>query len=54
MNDPVNQMVSYTDNCVRKVASHLTLDQLYESQSHIADAIIEDVGARMLKAGFTI
>lgn len=29
LSDPVNQMVSYTDNCVRRVASSLTLDQLF-------------------------
>lgn len=32
----------------------MTLDQLFESQSHIADAIIEDVGPKMEHAGFTI
>jgi regulator of protease activity HflC (stomatin/prohibitin superfamily) len=38
--DPVQQMISYTDNVVRKSSSGLTLDQLFESQSHVADAII--------------
>ena len=33
-------MASYTDNIVRKVSSGLTLDELFESQSHIADAIL--------------
>ena len=39
--NPEQQMISYTDNIVRKASSSLTLDQLYESQSHIADAIID-------------
>jgi hypothetical protein len=47
-------MVSYTDNVVRKASSHLTLDQLFESQSHIADAVIEYVGPKMSEGGFTI
>lgn len=47
-------MNSYTDNVVRKVSSHLTLDQLFESHSHIADAILEEVGPKMKAAGFTI
>ena len=54
MANPVKQMISYTDNIVRKVSSGLTLDHLFESQSHIADAILEDVGPKMKKAGFTI
>lgn len=54
MSNPIQQMISYTDNIVRKVSSGLTLDQLFESQSHIADAIIEDVGPKMKKAGFTV
>ena len=40
MADPVEQMVSYTDNIVRKVSSGFSLDDLFESQSHIADAIL--------------
>ena len=47
-------MISYTDNTVRKQASGLTLDQLFESQSEIADSIIENVGPKMLEGGFTI
>lgn len=47
-------MISYTDNVVRKSSSGLSLDQLFESQSHIADAIIEEVGPKMKVAGFTI
>ncbi len=54
MSNPVQQMISYTDNIVRKVSSGLTLDQLFESQSHLADAIIDDVGSKMKVAGFTI
>lgn len=54
MANPISQMISYTDNIVRKVSSGLTLDSLFESQSHIADAILEDVGPKMKKAGFTI
>lgn len=50
----MEQMVSYCDNIVRKASSHLTLDQLFESQSHIADAIIEGVGPKMKDCGFTI
>jgi len=33
LNDPVNQMISYTENTVRKIASSLTLDELFESQT---------------------
>jgi len=33
-------MNSYTDNVVRKVSSQITLDALFESHSHIADAIL--------------
>lgn len=40
LSDPTEQMNSYTDNVVRKVSSHMTLDQLFESHSHISDAII--------------
>lgn len=29
LNDPVNQMISYTENTVRKISSSLTLDQLF-------------------------
>ena len=29
LNDPVNQMISYTENTVRGIASSLTLDQLF-------------------------
>lgn len=47
LSDPVNQMISYTENTVRRIASSLTLDQLFESQSEIADAIIENVGPKM-------
>jgi regulator of protease activity HflC (stomatin/prohibitin superfamily) len=47
-------MNSYTDNVVRKVSSHLTLDQLFESHSHISDAILSEVGPKMKAAGFTI
>ena len=54
MANPVQQMISYTDNIVRKVSSGFTLDSLFESQSHIADAILEDVGPKMKTAGFTI
>lgn len=54
MAQPVEQMISYTDNIVRKVSSGFSLDDLFESQSHIADAILEDVGPKMKKAGFTI
>ena len=54
MAEPVEQMISYTDNIVRKVSSGFSLDDLFESQSHIADAILEDVGPKMKKAGFTI
>lgn len=54
MANPIQQMISYTDNIVRKVSSGLTLDQLFESQSHIADAIIDDVGPKMKKVGFTV
>lgn len=54
MANPVQQMISYTDNIVRKVSSGFTLDSLFESQSHIADAILEDVGPKMKQGGFTI
>ena len=47
MANPVEQMISYTDNTVRKASSGFNLDSLFESQSHIADAIIEDVGPKM-------
>lgn len=52
--DPLQQMNSYVDNIVRKTSSSLTLDELFESQSHLADAIISEVGPRMKEAGFTI
>jgi hypothetical protein len=42
------------DNIVRKTSSSLTLDELFESQSHLADAIISEVGPKMKEAGFTI
>jgi regulator of protease activity HflC (stomatin/prohibitin superfamily) len=29
LSDPVNQMISYTENTVRRIASSLTLDQLF-------------------------
>ncbi len=54
MSDPENQMISYTENTVRRIASSLTLDQLFESQSEIADAIIENVGPKMKEGGYTI
>lgn len=54
LNDPINQMVSYTDNTVRNIASSMTLDELFESQSEIADAIITHVGPKMKEGGFTI
>lgn len=54
MSDPINQMISYTENTVRRIASSLTLDQLFESQSEIADAIIESVSPKMKEGGFTI
>ena len=47
-------MVSYDNNTVRKVSTGLTLDDLFESHFHISDAILEDVGSKMKKAGFTI
>jgi regulator of protease activity HflC (stomatin/prohibitin superfamily) len=52
--DPLQQMNSYVDNIVRKTSSSLTLDELFESQSHLADAIISEVGPKMKEAGFTI
>ncbi len=51
---PIDQMISFTDNVVRRVAAGLTLDELFESQSHIADAILESVGPKMKVGGFTI
>ena len=54
LTDPVNQMISYTDNTVRKIASSMTLDQLFESHSEIADAILSHVGPLMKVGGFTI
>ena len=29
LNDPINQMISYSENTVRRIASSLTLDQLF-------------------------
>ena len=54
LTNPLEQMVSYADNTVRKASSGFTLDDLFESHSHIGDAILEEVGPRMKKAGFTI
>ena len=54
LSDPINQMISYTDNTVRSIASKLTLDELYESQTEIADAIIHNVAPKMSEGGFTI
>jgi uncharacterized membrane protein YqiK len=54
MANPIQQMISYTDNIVRRVSSGLTLDQMFESQSHIADALLEDVGPKMKNVGFTL
>ncbi len=54
LSDPVNQMISYTENTVRRITSSLTLDQLFESQSEIADAILQNVGPKMKEGGFTI
>ena len=54
LSDPINQMISYTENTVRRISSSLTLDQLFESQSEIADAIIDSVGPKMKEGGFTI
>lgn len=47
-------MISYSENTVRRIASTLTLDQLFESQSEIADAIMENVAPKMSEGGFTI
>ena len=47
-------MISYTENTIRRKAADLTLDQLFESQSEIADSIIQYVGPKMIEGGFTI
>ena len=47
-------MVSYANNTVRKVSTGFTLDDLFESNSHISDAILEDVGSKMKNFGYTI
>ena len=54
LSDPTGQMVSYTENTIRRKAADLTLDQLFESQSEIADSIIQHVGPKMIEGGFTI
>lgn len=51
---PLSQMITFTDNIVRKEASMLTLDQLYESHTHLSDAINEYVGDKMSIGGFNI
>jgi regulator of protease activity HflC (stomatin/prohibitin superfamily) len=52
--DPLGDMASFIDNTVRARASTLTLDELYESQSHVAQAIMEEVGPNMQKTGYTL
>jgi regulator of protease activity HflC (stomatin/prohibitin superfamily) len=52
--NPLNQMITFTDNIVRKEASMLSLDELYESHTHLSDAINEYVGEKMFDGGIDI
>lgn len=52
--DPLGDMASFIDNTVRTRASSLTLDELYESQSHVAQAVMEEVSPSMLRTGYTL
>ena len=40
MEDPLRQLDSYMENITRRTASNITLDDLFESQSHLADSIL--------------
>lgn len=53
-NDPIGDMMSFIDNTVRSRASSLTLDDLYESQSDIAKAVMIEVGPSMSNTGYTL
>ena len=52
--DPLGDMASFIDNTVRTRASSLTLDDLYESQSDVAKAVMIEVSPSMLNTGYTL
>lgn len=54
MEDPLRQLDSYTDNITRRTAASLTLDALFESQSHLADSILAEAGPKMKEGGYTL
>ena len=54
LEDPLSQLNSYTDNIVRRASSMMNLDALFESQSHLADAILNEAGPKMKDGGFTL
>jgi regulator of protease activity HflC (stomatin/prohibitin superfamily) len=54
LEDPLRQMSSYTDNIVRRTCSGMNLDELFESQSKLADDILNEAGPKMKEGGFTL
>lgn len=51
---PQDQLVSFVDNTVRSHAAKLSLDELSESQTHLSEAIMQEVGPCMKETGYTL